>query len=79
MDRETADEATRLIALLIGEIMEDHVDNALAVVVPQPLDWSTRLTAAGEDIAILGRALAVIARRAEQSPGKTPLDAVSTQ
>src|SRR5205807_2184443 len=64
MDREAATEALSLIALLIGEIMEDDVDSALTVPVLQGSDWSLRLTLAGEDIAVLGRALAVIARRA---------------
>lgn len=64
MELRAAREAVHLIATLIGTIMEDNVDAALAVMVPQPRDWSARLTSAGEDIAVLGRALAVIGRRA---------------
>jgi len=44
MDRQTAREAVSLIALMIGEIMEAHVDSALAPLVPQPINWSVRLT-----------------------------------
>ena len=65
MDRQTARETVSLIPLMIGETMEDHVDSALAPLIPQPRDWSTKLTSAGEDIAVLGRALSVISRRAE--------------
>lgn len=64
MDLVTAREAVSLIATMIGEIMEDHVDGAVAVVVPQPAKWSATLASAGEDISVLGRALGVIGRRA---------------
>lgn len=64
MDLRAAREAVGLLASMIGEIMEDNVGAALAVVAPQPADWSARLTEAGEDISTLGRALAVIGRRA---------------
>ena len=64
MDLRAYREAVSLLATMIGEIMEDNVDSALALAAPQPMDWSTRLSTAGEDIAVLGRALGVIGRRA---------------
>jgi hypothetical protein len=65
MDLETAREATSLIATLIGEIMEDHVMLALSAGDEAPADWPAVLEQAGEDIADLGKAIAVIARRGQ--------------
>lgn len=63
MDQETAREVTTLLATLIGEIMEDHID--LALFTDAPSDRALRLREVGEDIATLARALDVIARRQE--------------
>jgi hypothetical protein len=66
MDRKAARDLSRLLATLIGELMEDHADLAL----------STELEAAeildlrhvGEDIACLATAIEVVTRRAEADP-----------
>ena len=49
---------------MIGEIMEDHAPVALSRIDSTP-GWVDRLEQAGEDIATLARAAAIIARRAE--------------
>lgn len=63
MDHQSARNAVTLIALLIGEIMEDHAGAAIAPPATPPAAWSGRLTQAGEDIETLGRALSVFGRR----------------
>ena len=65
MDRETAHEATHVLATLIGEIMEDHV--AMALSPPVGGNWPGALRRAGEDIATLAAAIAVITRRSEKA------------
>jgi hypothetical protein len=66
MDRAELREAARLIATLIGEIMEDHVDLALTAGDDGSAHWPVRLQRAGADIADLARAIAVLGRRAEE-------------
>jgi hypothetical protein len=61
VDGKDALEASRLIATLIGEIMEDHVDIALSPAAEG--DWPSELRQAGEDIACLASAIAIITRR----------------
>ena len=63
MDRKTAEETIELLALLIGEMMEDHVH--LAVSAPLSTGAVKRLGQAGEDIGRLAQAMEVVGRRAE--------------
>ena len=63
MDRKTADETIELLALLIGEIMEDHVH--LAISAPLSTGAVKRLSQAGEDVGRLAAAMEVVSRRAE--------------
>src|SRR5258705_13988319 len=70
MDQATAKEVTTLLATLIGEIMEDHID--LAIFTTAPADRAGRLLTAGEDIPPLARAMDVIARRQEGATFSPP-------
>ena len=63
MDRNIADQTTEHLALLIGEIMEDHVH--LAISAPLSAGAIKRLGQASEDIGRLAAAMEVVARRAE--------------
>jgi hypothetical protein len=67
MDRQAIREAARLLASLIGEIMEDHVELALTAGEAGPTDWPEHLQRAGADIADLAKAIAVLCRRAESA------------
>lgn len=53
MDRQTAREASALLATLIGEIMENHLDLALTVGRSVASDWPGLLGLASQDIATL--------------------------
>ncbi len=66
MERRTARAALDLLATLIGEILEDHVDLALT----SPFDprGAEPLRQAGADIAALASAIAVIGRRSARGP-----------
>ena len=66
MDRKTAREVSRLLATLIGEIMEDHVELALSLDSAAVREGADRLARAGHDIAGLAGAIEVVARRAER-------------
>jgi hypothetical protein len=66
VDRKTAREVSRLLATLIGEIMEDHAEIALSLDFATARRDAQRLARAGEDIAGLAGAIEVIARRAER-------------
>ena len=65
MDRKTSDETIGLLALLIGEIMEDHVQ--LAVSAPLSAGAVKRLAQAGEDIGRLTAAMEVVGSRSESA------------
>jgi hypothetical protein len=68
LDRKTAEDAMGLLAVMIGELMEDHVDMAISA--PLAADAAARLRRAGEDITCLAAAMQVIARRAEEAPAQ---------
>lgn len=76
MDRQTARVASALLATLIGEIMEDHVDLALTAGPSTIGDWPRLLVLAGQDITTLAAAIEIVARRVEQSPPPSPSDPV---
>jgi len=65
MNDVAARECARLLATLIGEIMEDHAPLALAP--PPGSGWAERLRDAGEDIATLAAAIAIVGDRSEAS------------
>ena len=62
MDRNTARETAKILGVMIGEIMEDHLDLAL-VSDPGAELWADRLANAGRDITALAAAADVIVRR----------------
>jgi hypothetical protein len=68
LDCKTAEDAMGLLAVMIGELMEDHVDMAISA--PLAADAAARLRQAGEDISRLAAAMQVIARRAEEAPAQ---------
>jgi hypothetical protein len=73
VDRQNLDRIARGLGTLIGEILEDHADLALR---PGALtrEWPDRLVIAGEVVAILALAIAIVLRRSDSgrlagSPG----------
>ena len=68
MDDESVSEAKAFLATLIGMILEDHVDVALSAGQGAGDDWPSDLRQAGEDVAALAAAIAVIARRCKIDP-----------
>jgi hypothetical protein len=53
-----------LLSVLIGELMEDHIEVAISA--PLAADGAARLRQAGEDIACLAAAMQVVDSRAEE-------------
>ena len=62
MDRNSARETAKILGVMIGEIMEDHLDLAL-ISDPGAKAWAEQLAVAGRDITALAAAAGVIARR----------------
>lgn len=67
MDQQLARETAKILGVMIGEIMEDHLDLAL-ISDPAAPGWPDQLVSAGRDITTLAAAAGVIARRTAQAP-----------
>ena len=65
---ETADEGTALLSTAIGEIAEDLAGEAVVMICGDAAAWrerAGRLEAAGQDIAVLAKAMTILMQRSD--------------